>query len=96
MYVQSGTDDGGFASRGLALLGDSAAVMPESEFVEDPPTLRRPSDVMTIRRGSMTSVPAVSPYLYTDTRSPSRVHTLSVSTLLAPGAEYLAALAVAA
>lgn len=87
MYVQSGTDDGGFASRGLTLLGDSAAVMPASEFVEVLRTASAPSDDATSEEASMKSVPGVPAPHYTDTRSPSSVHTLSVSTLLVLKAE---------
>lgn len=87
MYVQSRNDDGGFASRGLAPLGDFAAVSPRSEFVEVLRPEGSPSDVVLIRRGSMTSVPAVPRYLSTDTRRSSAVHTLSVTTLLGPQAD---------
>lgn len=87
MYVQSRNDDGGFASRGFAPLGDYAAVRPRSEYLEALRPEASPSDVVTIRRGSMTSVPAVPPYLSTDTRRSSSVHTLSVHPLLAPQAD---------
>lgn len=81
MYFQPRTDDGGFVKRGLAPLGDSAAVMPASEFVEVLRTASAPSDEADIWRGSMTSVPAVPTALYTDTRFPSIVHPLSVDAL---------------
>jgi hypothetical protein len=87
VYVRSRTDDGGFASRGLAPLSDSAAVSPRSEFVEVLRPEGSQSDVATIRRGSMTSVPAVPPHFATDTRPVSGVHPLSDFTLLAPQAD---------
>jgi hypothetical protein len=82
VYFQPQTDDGGFASEGWLPSGDSAAVMPASEFVEVLRTASAPSDVATIRRGSMTSVPAVPTALYTDTQIPSIVHPLSVYPLI--------------
>lgn len=90
VYVQSRTDDGGFASRGLAPLGDSAAVMPGSEFVE---VLRRsgaPTDDATSEEASMKSVPVVPGGHYTDTRPVSGVHPLSDFALLVPQSERLA------
>jgi hypothetical protein len=87
VYVQSRNDDGGFASRGLAPLGDYAAVSSLSEFVEVLRPKSSPSDVVLIRSGSMTSVPGVPANLYTDTRSRVPVHALSVPTLLAPQAD---------
>lgn len=78
VYVQSRNDDGGYVSRGLPALGDFAAVRPRSEFVEVlRPEAQSQPDVQTIRRGSMTSVPAVSGIHYIDTQS-RRVHTLNV------------------
>lgn len=77
MYVQSRNDDGGFASRGLAPLGDFAAVSSLSEFVEVLRPKSSQSDDATIRRGSMTSVPAVPGNHHTDTHTRA-VHTLNV------------------
>lgn len=87
MYVQSRNDDGGFASRGLAPLGDFAAVSSLSEFVEVLRPKSSQSDVVTIRRGSMKSVPAVPPHFASDTRRSSSVHTLSERALLGPQAD---------
>lgn len=87
MYLQSRNDDGGFASRGLAPLGDFAAVSPRSEFVEVLRPEGSPSDVVLIRRGSMTSVPGVPAIQHTDTQSRVPVHPLSIRTLLVPQAD---------
>jgi hypothetical protein len=53
--------------------------MPASEFVEVLRTASAPSDEADIWRGSMTSVPALSGDLYTDTQIPSAVHPLSIA-----------------
>lgn len=78
MYVFTQTDDGGVASRGLALPDDTTAVSAHSGVRGRSAGRGRPTDDNTIRKGSEMSVPGDSGSGTTNTRVSRTVQALSV------------------